>query len=233
MSEPAILRAVREALEQELAREDATYVLASALGAWGPRVPVDVDEVRDFLGGPLASALGARLPASRALRVVRSLDALLDNAELTTAAHTIVDESPERGDSPTQETPVAIGEPVPVLVVAGGRGLTLRLAAQLRDAALLEQRGDEAEITRVLARLPLVVLVDASDVPELSPERLLALVESRAPGALVVLYGQELPYGRHLLEAAMRRGRELSAITTAEGVEAVRDLIRARGFQRG
>jgi len=138
-----------------------------------------------------------------------------------------IDVEPELLEERTGNIPVAIGAPVPVLVVAASAGTASRLRVALgMDRVAAVTHGDLEGVERALAGAPLVAIVDASDVPPLSAEDLaLALAETRAVRAVL---GVDLPYGRRFAEQCERAGHSYVGIRVADGLEPLLDLVASR-----
>lgn len=230
--EPAILGRIREAVEAVVPPADAARVLLDALGRWGPRVPVDVEEVGAFVEGPLTAALGTRIDAARTLRILRSVDEILANAAAPTQQHRAPsDPAPEDRAPFLDEATATIARtdagPVPVLVVAGGRALAARLRLAMGPERIASvSRHDRAGVLDAVRGEPLLVIVDGTDVPRLSPDELsAALLTSPAHR---IAWGSDTPYGRRFLELCDRDARACAAVRIADGMDVILDLIASR-----
>lgn len=231
-SEPAILARIREALESVLERAEAARVMLDALGRWGPRVPSDVAEIAAFVEGPLTAALEGHADDAAMVQLLVRVDEILATAAAPTRQHRVepeilIDVEGEWPDERTADLPLAIGAPVPVLVVAGGPGL----ASRLRTALGIEQiavvtRGEREGIARALEGDPLLVVVDATDVPRVAPEELLEVLGTGA--AVCAVWGIDLPYGRRFAELCERARRPHVAVGIADGMETLLDLVTSR-----
>lgn len=138
-----------------------------------------------------------------------------------------IEVEPEWRDERTEDLALAIGAPVPVLVVAGGIGVASRLRVGLgMDRIAAVTRTDLEGVERALAGGPLVVVVDATDVPRVSAED---LVSALAPGRAVhAVWGVDMPYGRRFVELCARAHRPCVGVRVADGIEPIFDLISSR-----
>jgi hypothetical protein len=230
MNEPAILRRIRESLATELSESAAAQLLLEALARNGTRVPSDVTEVSEFVHGPLAALLSRRVPPELALRTLRELDELLASAAEPTQEHTVVDPIDDEG--PSTDTVAVVSSAVPVLVASRTRALGERLLAALgADRIEVTTRTHALSIRDALEARPLVVVVDASDPPDITPEDLARLLDE-APFSTRATWATELTYGRRFVDACERAGKSCTGARVSDGLGPIADLVASRRQMR-
>jgi hypothetical protein len=229
MNEPAILRRIRESLATEISEGAAASLLLEALAKHGTRVPMDVDEVSDFVHGPLAELLTRRVSPELALRILREIDVILESARIPTQEHTIVEEYDE---GPNTDTLTVVSSAVPVLIASRTAALGQRLVSTLgADRIEPTTRTHEASLREALEARPLLVVVDASDPPAISPEDLARLLDE-APFTVRAVWASELTYGRRFVEACERGGKPCVGARASDGLGPISDLVSSRRQMR-
>ncbi|MDQ3035159.1 MAG: hypothetical protein M3Y87_22325, partial [Myxococcota bacterium] len=92
--------------------------------------------------------------------------------------------------------------------------------------------GDRAAVERALRAGVVVVIVDATDVPAITDDDLLAALAATSPSTVRVVWGSELPYGRRVVELVSRSERPCTGLRLSEGMEPILDLVLARRAPR-
>jgi hypothetical protein len=231
--EPAILARIREALEAALPPRDAASVLLAALSRFGPRVPSDVRELTAFAEGPLVEALRQRVDASRTRKILRAVEEIVATAAAPTRPH---ERPPSREgsvstpgwrDESTAAVPVSL-DAVPTSIVAATPSFGARLRAALGDRVEVLPGATLPQIEEGIRRGALVVVIDASDVPPLRPEELVAALAPAPATTLRAVWGSDLAYGRRFAELSDASGRPCAGVRLGDGMEAILDLVLSR-----
>ena len=245
---------LRDALEAVLSPRVAAAVLFEGLAAWGERVPVDAEEYRSAIEGPLRRALDSRLSAEQVDRVVTRLLALFTAAEATTDVHGAVraatqpsieielDFEDADADAPTRPRvgapfadepstlalPGRKAGPVPVLVLAASRGFASRLRLAVGADRVAPTPVREVHGLAGVASAASVIVVDATDVPPVDPETLVGSLGVLPAGCVPAVYGSDLPFGRRVSDAFVASGVQPVDVAQSEGIEPLFDLVRSR-----
>ena len=224
-SSPATDR-VRMELERAISANDAARAMLSALAAWGPRQPATAEEVTAFVDGPVRAALERLYSRDRAGVLVDAVRAELGAREAAADRPTPVHELDNRI---TGRIPLARQRPVPVLVVARTDTLAHRLQVLAStERATVAAHGDRVAIERALVGIPLVVVLDASDPPDVPAEALVAVL-ARAPQHVQwIVWGTGRTHGKELAMLAELAGRSIIALREQDGLGPMVDVILSR-----
>ncbi len=237
-----VARLLREALEGVVAPSLVSPLLFEALEPYGARLPSGPDGLLEMARGPLAAAVAKRIGRDEAEELVQRAERLVAHAQSAARPATPTPEPALRAamtfprpNSPRDRDNTALvpttPDAVPVLVVADGAGLALRL-----DTALGASRVSARSLASLVALRdhlsnhgsPSLLLVDASDFPAIAPEELVAAVRLGPPTMFRAVWGSDLPYGRSVLAAAGHGHPALLGLDRAHGVDPLLDLIRSR-----
>lgn len=215
---PGLVALVREALEGVLSPASAASSLFAALD--GTAVPTDRPSVIRFVDGPLREVLAQRLGAAEARGVVDRILLPLEAATRPNATRRLDDDK-------TKALPLST-HAVPVTIVSETNGLANRLRAALGPALISVESTSSAAEAVGQSPEPAIVVVDASDFPPATVDSVAGALRHLPDTTACVVYSAELPFGQRALKALMFAGRDAVAITRADGVEPLLDLIRAR-----
>lgn len=212
--EPALIRLLRESLEEELPLGVASGVLFRALSAWGPRIPSTFIEVVELLDGPLFDALAQRVGAERAGELKGLLERRLRLAELPTGTFAS-SELRHFEENTTRALPKMRGA-VPLRVASGTPTLAVLVASTLGPTRVRGAQADDSDA---------LLLVDATDPPRWSDAKMRAIARG-AP--LTLLWGADTDAGRHLSSMLVSEGVTPMQFDTEHGVEPLLDVLRSR-----
>lgn len=212
--EPALIRLLREAVEEEVTASLASTVLFAALTRWGSRIPQSFVEVVEFVDGPLKGALADHLGAERAATRCRAIERRLRFAELPTGV--VSSAAAAAFEEPTTRSMPQVKGAVALRVLSGTPTLALVVVSTLGAERV---RGVDAGENAA------VLLVDATDPPSVSDEAVVAEAR-RAP--LTVVWGTDADDGARLLAALRAAGVEPLGLDSEEGVGPLLDLLRSR-----
>jgi hypothetical protein len=220
--EPLTTDRVRTELERVLPAGEAARAMLSALAAWGPRPPQGA-EVDAFVGGPLRTALERLFSRDRSAVVFTSLQAALSGQVDRPTPVVEID------DRITGRIPLARNRPVPVLVVARTSALADRLQVIAKgERAAVSAYGTLAAIERAVTTVPLVIVLDASDPPDLPAEVVVSTLARGPAHAHWIVWGAARAHGQELAMLAELAGRTTIALREDEGIATVVDVILAR-----
>lgn len=218
---------VRVELERAIPADDAARAMLSAISAWGARAPATEVELATFLDKPVRAALERLYPRERAAEIVEALRAGLAAAELLgpdrpTPVH-------ELDTRITGRIPLARLRPVPVLVVARTEALAHRLQVIAQsDRATIGAHGLLPAIERVVAAVPLVVVLDAVDRSELPADVVVSALGRTPHHVQWIVWGHGRAYGRELSMLAELTGRAIISLREEDGVGPMVDVILSR-----
>jgi hypothetical protein len=182
-------------------------------------------ELASFVEGPLLNALRDRADPSYTRQILRAIGDILATAAAPTQTHRV----PRNWANEETVSVSVLDAPVPVLIIAGGARLAVRLNTALGpDRIHVRSKGTRTAIEDALPDGVLVVIVDATDVPPIRPEDLLDVLQGAALDMTLVVWGDDLAYGRRVLEISRRVNRRCSGLHLADGMESLLDLILSR-----
>ncbi len=188
-------------------------------------MPSDAIELASFVEGPLLSALRDRVDPSCTRQVFGAVHEILATAVAPTQTHRV----PRTWADEATASVSVLDAPVPVLIIASGPRLAVRLNAALGpDRVHVRSKGTRVAIEDALPDGVLVVIVDATDVPLIRPEELLDVLQGAAHDMTLVVWGDDLAYGRRVLDISRRMNRACSGLRLADGMESMLDLILSR-----
>lgn len=213
---------IRSELERLIPPADAARAMLSALAAWGPAPPGGA-EVHAFVDGPLRQALAKILTPERSTMLVGSLRGELGRiSERPTPVHEI-------NDRITGRLPLARNRPVPVLVIAKSSALSDRLQILARtERATITPYGNLPAIERAVSATPLVVIIDATDIPDLPAEVVVGALQRTPKHVQWIVWGSMRAHGREVSMLAELAERTAICLREEEGIGAMVDVILAR-----
>ncbi len=216
-----VVHVIREALECVLAPEVAAAVFFESLN--GPDgVPETKDEVMLMVRGPLYASLVERVGPDEANAVVQRILITLEPMQSGSAPRK------SREDDATRAVPTH-KRPVKVRVIAGGPGFATRLRYVLGPTRIeVASSADPDALVREAPPAPSIIIVDATDFPPHGPDAIVRALDGLPPTTTRVLWASELPFGQRCREAFLEAAEEIVALTRAEGIEPLLDLIRSR-----
>jgi hypothetical protein len=247
------MRLVRETLERELGAPLAAAVLFDALAAFGGRVPAGAAEITRLVRGALREAIEKRAP-SLARKAKAELEEMLASAEVPTDVHRALAAGAESETAPddagttaryramgsrpppwpseaTTATMPALRGATTVLVIAQSSAFADRLLVALGAARVAAGWEDDlVEVDRALAAPspPALAIVDATDVT-FPPDRLARALRGAGPSTVRAVWGSDTAVGTRVLDLLEASGDGAAALSIAEGVEPLLDLVRSRG----
>lgn len=119
--------------------------------------------------------------------------------------------------------------PVPVVVLARGSALANRLRVLCNaERASIEETADPGTLERAAGDGPLVVVVDAVEAPDATPDAVVAALAHAPPHAQIVVWGEARAYGKELSLLAELAGHGVVALYEEHGVGPMVDLILSR-----
>ena len=216
------LHLIREALEGVIEPTSASVVLFDALEVGGSeRLPDGLDELLDFVRGPLRRVTEERIGVAAAEEVLGRIESTFER--IAKGYPTSRD-----GMGVTLELPVG-GGPVKVLVVSRSSGLAVRLRASLGGLHIQVANSSTPGVARqkAAALQPDVVVVDAVN-PIDDLDAILDVLVDLGDTVTRVLWGDEQAAGSRLKRRAVNRKTPLTTVERREGVEPMLDLIRSR-----
>lgn len=221
--EPLTTDRVRTELERVLPAGEAARAMLSALAAWGPRPPEGA-EVDAFVVGPLRNALERLFSRDRSTSVLSSLQAALADGAADRPTPVV-----DLNDRITGRIPLARNRPVPVLVVARTTALADRLQVIAKsERAAVSAFGALQALERAVATVPLVIVLDAIDPPDLPAEVVVSTLARGPNHAHWIVWGAGRAHGQELVMLAELAGRSTIALREDEGIGVVVDVILAR-----
>jgi hypothetical protein len=215
-----VVHVIREALECVLAPEVAAAVFFESLN--GPDgVPETKDEVGLMVRGPLYASLVERVGPDEANAVVQRILLTLEPMQSAGAPRK------SREDDATRAVPTH-NHPVKVRVVASGAGFATRLRYVLGPTRIEVEATVDPSALVGEAQAAAMVIVDATDFPPQDPQAIVRALDALPATTTRVLWASELPFGQRCREAFFDASKDVVALSRAEGIEPLLDLIRSR-----
>jgi hypothetical protein len=214
----------------------ARAVLFDALSQWGPQIPRNRTELTRFVRGPLRTVLHRYIrPEDGVATLVRIENSLAviewtdDDSRPRIGSPSTMPPPPPPGSANTTLALRPITEVVRVLVVSSRPAFATTLELSL-GSSLIETEPAESllALRERLERDVDVVLIDAGDPPPAEPTKLAAVLNRAAPGALIAIWGSELPFGMELTRALEAGGVDCIPFLNREGIAPFVDLVRSR-----
>ncbi len=221
---------VREVLEGALPTELATAMIFRALRDVD-ELPKDRDAVLALCRGPLAAALTAKVGQDVTDEVMARIEQVLVRGDRTgTEVPLEIDVDLDDDVERTLMMPVVFAAPVSVLVVSSKFRFAERLVASLGDDRVyVSSAMSERELRKsVFTVQPLLVVVDGTAAPAMGDEILAQCMKDLPDNALGVVWGDDTPYGRPLLQMLQSTGTKCVGIDEGEGIGPLLDLVLAR-----
>jgi hypothetical protein len=218
---------VREVLEGALPVGLATAVMFMALRDLN-EVPKDRDGVLEFCRGPLARALILKVGQDVTDEVLQRIQQVLVRGDWTGTDIPIdVDVDLNDVSEGSLVMNVIFAVPVSVPVVSSKFRFAERLAASLGDERVaLSTVMNESELRRAGSSTPpRLVVIDATAAPAIGNHHLARCLQSLAPEALVVVWGDNTAYGSTLLRVLEESGCSGVGIDEGAGIGPILDLV--------
>ena len=213
---------VREVLEGAFSPEVATLMLFRALSANGA-IPADRDETLALCRGSLLDVIGARTTPEVARTMLDRFERVLLKGDRSgTDVPLDVDLDPD-ATSLGMDMPAVWREAIVGIVVGAGPRFAEQLVAALGDERLrVSSTHDRASLDRALeACAPRLVVVDATEPPDIPADQLAATLERLPTDAPVVIWGAERDYADELFDADL----DLVGVDQAEGIGPLLELV--------
>ena len=224
------IHVVREVLEGALPSELATAMIFRALRDVDP-LPRDREGVLAMCRGPLAEALTARVGPGVTEEILARIEQVLVRGDRTgTDVPLEIDVDLDDDVDRTLMMPVVFSAPVSVLVVSSKFRFAERLVASLGDERVyVTSAMSERELRKsVFTAQPLLVVVDGTAVPAISDELLAQCMRDLPDNALGVVWGDDTPYGRSVLQMLQSAKTTSVGIDEGEGIGPLLDLVLSR-----
>ncbi len=210
----------------------ASRLLYLALVEFGLEPPSNAMDLERFLTAALTPVLGEQLDEGRASEIVGSIQAVVRERRRIVSRGSAIT-LPPPGFSAESETTEELPMLTPLLhvaVFAASAALARRLATtfggrRVACAPVLAL----SEVER-LAQSPNahMLIIDATDLTEASPESLAEILGRLERRVLRVLWGSDLPFGRRVKQHLPSLDDQLIQLRRGDGIEPLLDLIRAR-----
>lgn len=224
MGSSPVMGLLLEQLEARLDPLSASAVLFEAIQLAGAE-PRSETETYAFLRGPFRVCLGKRL-------------GLAVSQEIEERAAEIVSErfrgaAPKgRGRKPWWGLRTAGGASggLRVLVVAESKATVNALCVIFGSDDIIAASAPTLEHikTAIDGLRPTLVLLDAGDYPHGDVEALAELLQLRAPTALCLVWGSDLPQGARFAKAIERHRMHVISVRRVDGIEPLLDVFRAQ-----
>jgi hypothetical protein len=220
--------------------ELASRLIFEALGCYGDDLPESGEDFEDFVEQHLFAVLTKNLDESLRTGILESLQPILRNikaselppptqeamqAEIPAAA-----EVPAGQDDVT-EAGLAGAEPR-VLVVASGHALERRLRMAVGWRLRVTTAPTLIDVkAAVFGLTPRVIIVDATDAPEIDPTELARAITLSSPESVHVVWGTGSHWSTFLmLDMDQDRSARAMGLAVSEGVEPLIDVVRSYGL---
>jgi hypothetical protein len=209
--------------------------MVRALGRREGGVPQNLDEVAEFVDGPLREELAANADPDVVDEVVERISGIFEKHRAGGAAYEIdvdleIEEMSTGEGTDTATMPVAERDPVRVLVASSGDEIADRLLASLgrRRVAPTVVADEPALRKQVFAMEPLLVLVDCDAPPRSDATEIARALAGLPRNTLPIVWAVDAPYGRVLAVALASRSVEAVRIPKRDGIEPLLDLVASR-----